>query len=105
VKTGRPGKKNVTRWKRFRYRLEWIGLVAAGWIIRNLPYDTLQPLASFLGSTVFTLDRRGRAVAMENLRVAFGNRFSPRERENLARESYKNFARTMLCMFWSLDGR
>lgn len=88
-------------WKRFRYRLEYVGLVAAAALIHRLPYDTLQPLASAIGRLVFALDRAGRATALENLRVAFGRRFSPEEREDIARQSYENFARTMLCLFWS----
>src|SRR5258708_38401940 len=37
------------------------------------------------------LDRDGRKVALGNLEVAFGDRFSQREREQIARESFQNF--------------
>jgi Kdo2-lipid IVA lauroyltransferase/acyltransferase len=101
VKIRKPVDRPVPRWKQFRYRLEWFGLTAAAWVIRRLPYDTLEPLSSFLGSLVYAIDRRGRDVALENLRVAFGNRHSVEEREVIACKSYENFARTMLCLFWS----
>jgi KDO2-lipid IV(A) lauroyltransferase len=88
-------------WKNFRYRLERWGLAAAIRFVQSLPYDALEPLAQRLGSLVFDLDTAGRRVSLENLRVAFGPRFSPEDREDIARRSYQNFARTMLCLFWS----
>src|SRR5690348_16179642 len=47
------------------------------------------------------LDRHGREVALSNLEVAFGDRFTARERERIARESFQQFARTMLDLLWS----
>lgn len=95
--SGRP----KDSWKQFRYRLEYFGLRSAISFVQLLPYDTLEPLANFLGRLVFSLDSAGRRVSLENLRVAFGPRFSPEEREIIACRSYQNFARTMLCLFWS----
>jgi lauroyl/myristoyl acyltransferase len=54
-----------------------------------------------LGSLAATLDRRGRRVALSNLRVAFGDEISTERREQIVRESYQHFARTMLDFFWS----
>lgn len=96
-----PPDKPLTRWKQFRYRIEWLALTAAAAAVRNLPYDSIEPLSSLLGRIVFHLDARGRSVALENLRVALGNEFSPEQREVIACKSYENFARTMLCLFWS----
>jgi KDO2-lipid IV(A) lauroyltransferase len=47
------------------------------------------------------LDRHGRKVALSNLEVAFGDRLRLGERERIARESFQNFARTMLDLLWS----
>jgi len=47
------------------------------------------------------VDDRGRSTALENLRAAFGDRYTPADRERIARASYQNFARTMLALFWS----
>ena len=47
------------------------------------------------------LDRHGKKVALSNLEVAFGDRFTARERERIARESFQQFARTMLDLLWS----
>ena len=58
-------------------------------------------LALALGALMSVLDRHGRKVALSNLEVAFGDRFSQREREQIVRESYQYFARTMLDLLWS----
>src|SRR5260370_7973027 len=47
------------------------------------------------------LDRRGRRVALSNLRVAFGDEISSERRAQIVRESYQDLAGTMLDFFWS----
>jgi lauroyl/myristoyl acyltransferase len=91
----------VSGFKRLRYKLEFFGLQLVEAVIPRLPYGALQPLANALGFVFFYLDSRGRAVAIENLRVAFGDSYTPAERAHIARKSCQNFARTMLCLFWS----
>src|SRR5204862_2257627 len=54
-----------------------------------------------LGALMSILDRHGRKVALSNLEVAFGDRFSQREREQIVRQSFQYFARTMLDLLWS----
>ncbi|MFM8717259.1 MAG: lysophospholipid acyltransferase family protein, partial [Spartobacteria bacterium] len=92
---------SVSGFKRLRYKLEFFGLRFVEALIPRLPYSALQPLANLLGFVFFHLDSRGRAVAIENLRVALGSAHTPAERARIARKSCQNFARTMLCLFWS----
>jgi KDO2-lipid IV(A) lauroyltransferase len=87
--------------KRLRYKLEFLGLKLVEAVVPRLPYAALRPLANALGFVFFHLDSRGRAVAIENLRVALGSAHTPAERVRIARRSCQNFARTMLCLFWS----
>ena len=47
------------------------------------------------------LDRHGRKVALSNLEVAFGDRFSIDARRKIVRQSFQHFARTMLDLLWS----
>src|SRR5436309_7077478 len=54
-----------------------------------------------LGRLMSILDQHGRKVVLSNLEVAFGDRFSQRERERIVRESLQHFARTMLDLLWS----
>ena len=89
-----------SRWKKFRYRLEWLGLLALAKSIPLLSRRACYSCALMTGALASTFDRRGRRVALSNLEAAFGDRFSPTERARIVRESYQNFARTMLDLFW-----
>ncbi|MDQ6766183.1 MAG: lysophospholipid acyltransferase family protein [Verrucomicrobiota bacterium] len=88
-------------WKRIRYRLEWLALTAALWLVPWLSRDACYRLAGFAGRLASGLDRAGRRVALSNLEAAFGDEYSPVRREEIVRESYEHFARTMLDLFWS----
>jgi len=89
------------QWKQFRYHLEWLGVHALISIIPRLPRRACALLARAVGSAVFAIDGRGRRVAVANIEAAFGDRFSASERLRIGRESYQNFARTMLDLFWA----
>ena len=65
-------------WKKIRYRLEWLGLKSATKFLPLLSRKACYRLALLLRS----LDRRGRRVALSNLRVAFGAEISS-QRQNL----------------------
>jgi KDO2-lipid IV(A) lauroyltransferase len=88
-------------WKRFRYRLEWIGLLAAAKLVPLLSRKACFHLAHVVGALASILDRRGRRVALANLEAAFGDRLSISQRRKIVRESYQHFARTMLDLLWS----
>ena len=88
-------------WKRFRYRLEWIGLVLATKLIPLLSRRACLQLADGLGFLMSVFDRTGRNVVLSNLQVAFGDELSSGERHKIARESFQHFARTMLELLWS----
>jgi KDO2-lipid IV(A) lauroyltransferase len=91
----------LSRWKRVRYRLEWIGLLVAAKLIPRLSRKSCFRLARLLGAVMSVFDRHGYRVALSNLEVAFGNRFSTRERRKIARQSFQHFARTVVDLLWS----
>ncbi len=91
----------MSRWKNIRYRLERGGLELLAWLIPRLPRRVCIWLSAMCGEIAFACDGQGRAVAEENLECAFGERYSPRQRRQIARASYRNFARTMLDLFWA----
>jgi Kdo2-lipid IVA lauroyltransferase/acyltransferase len=97
----------VSDWKKFRYRLEWLALKILARFVPLLPRMGCVHLGTWLGRLLFQLDRKGRAVSLANIECAFGDRFTPEERVRIARDSYSNFARTMLDLFWAprLDKR
>src|SRR5260370_17735598 len=87
--------------RKIRYRLEWLGLKFAKKFVPLLSRKACYRLALLLGSLGAMLDRRGRRVALSNLRVAFGDEISSERRAQIVRESYQHFFRTMLDFFWS----
>jgi len=87
--------------RRFRFRLEALGLRTAAGLVQRLPFFWVAKLARVAGWVAFHLDGRGRGVALENLRIVFGDEYSEAERRVIARKSYQYFARTMLELLWS----
>ena len=90
-----------SRWKRFRYRLEWLGLLLATKLIPLCSRRVCYHLARAAGALLSFLDRPRFQVALSNLEAAFGDQFSPNDRRKIARESFQYFARTMVDLLWS----
>ena len=88
-------------WKRFRYRLEWLGLSLAAKAVPMLSRKACFQFAMFAGALISMLDRHGRAVALANLEAAFGEQLSIGQRKKIVRESFQHFARSMLDLLWS----
>ncbi|MBN2071390.1 MAG: lysophospholipid acyltransferase family protein [Candidatus Krumholzibacteriota bacterium] len=86
----------IDRIKRIRHRLELIGVRIMVWLPSLLPLRLSVRLASILGIIAFDIVRIRRDVSIENLRRAFGDRYTPKERRKIARRSYINFAKSMI---------
>ncbi len=84
-----------------RERLEFIGLSAAAWFVQRLPFAWLRAISKLTGAVVLAFDGHGRAVALANIEAAFGDKYTPKERIRIARQSYQTFGRTMLELCWS----
>ncbi|HEY4283149.1 MAG TPA: lysophospholipid acyltransferase family protein [Chthoniobacterales bacterium] len=87
--------------KRLRYKLEWLGLSLAAKIVPLFPRGFCLLLARLFGTLASIFDRQGRAVALENLELVFGNELSGRQRRRIMRASFQNFAQTMVDLLWS----
>jgi KDO2-lipid IV(A) lauroyltransferase len=92
--------ERMSAWKRFRYRLEEYACLLLLWAIPKFSRRACMRAANVLGSLAWRLDRRGRSVALANLECVFGDRYSTTQRMEIAQASYRNFARTMLDLFW-----
>jgi len=90
-----------SRWKRIRYRLEWLGLVLATKLIPLCSRKLCYHIAQTAGALLSFVDRDRYQIALSNLEVAFGGAFSLEQRRKMARESFQHFARTMIDLFWS----
>jgi len=91
----------LSRWKRVRYRLEWLGLSLAAKLVPLLSRKACFHLGQTLGALMSIFDRHRYRVALNNLEVAFGNEMSSLDRCKIARESFQHFTRTMLDLLWS----
>ena len=107
---GRPNRKPIRR--ALRRPFEWLGILLGMLVFTNLTHRLLFALCDFLGATMFFFDRKGRALALANLRVVLGtNRqesasalppVPPTRREKLIlKRSYRNMARTIGHVFWT----
>src|SRR5438128_2293364 len=90
-----------SRWKRVRYRFEWIGLLLATKLIPLFSQRACYCLAQTAGALMPIFDRHRYEVALNNLEVALGDQLSIQERRKIARESFQHFARTMIDLLWS----
>jgi KDO2-lipid IV(A) lauroyltransferase len=91
----------LSRLKRVRHRLEWIGLFLAARLIPLLSRKTCLHLSWTLGLLMSIFDRHHQKVALSNLEVAFGGKLSIKERRKIARESFQDFAQTLVDFLWS----
>ncbi|MGI8890070.1 MAG: lysophospholipid acyltransferase family protein [Chthoniobacterales bacterium] len=90
-----------SRWKSFRHWWEWLGVRALALIVPRLPRPVAVQFGRTAGSLAARLDWPGRKVALSNLEAAFGDRYSVADRIRIMRESYQQFASTMIDLFWS----
>jgi KDO2-lipid IV(A) lauroyltransferase len=65
-------------------------------IAAMMPLRFTWRLAEFLGRLWFRLDTRHRLIALNNLRLAWGDELTERERRNLARKNFIHLARVVL---------
>src|SRR3954468_19147160 len=90
-----------SRWKRIRYRLEWLGLVLATKLIPLCSRKVCYHFALTASAVISFLDRPRYHVALSNLEAALGDRFSRAEQRKIVRQSFQHFARTMVDLLWS----
>jgi KDO2-lipid IV(A) lauroyltransferase len=81
---------------RVRHRLELGGVRCIVALTRVLPLKASVKIGGTLGVLAFDLFRIRRGVTLENLKRAFGDTLSDRERIRIARRSYVLFAKSMV---------
>ena len=90
-----------SRWKRIRYRLEWLGLILATKLIPLCSRRTCYRIAQAAGALLSFVDRHRYQVALSNLQVAFGDLFL----EDVRRYREERLAPTGLRPLFPLWGR
>jgi KDO2-lipid IV(A) lauroyltransferase len=76
--------------------VEYAGLIGLLQLSLGLPPRIAYSLSRFLGRCLYRIDGRRRRTAIENLRVAFGDRLDPKARATLARRSFEWACETAL---------
>jgi KDO2-lipid IV(A) lauroyltransferase len=87
--------------KKVRYWFEFVFVTLFARLVPLLPFRSLHWIATVLGWLLYHLDRRNRSVALANLQIAFGDTYTPKERERIARRSVQVFGRSFLELFWT----
>jgi len=85
-------KKRRRLLKRIRHDLAWLAVKAAVGFFRMLPRRAALAAGSGIGRLAPYLDRRDYRLAVEHLRIAFGNEKSEEEIRRLARETFRHVA-------------
>ncbi|MDE2505820.1 MAG: lysophospholipid acyltransferase family protein, partial [Planctomycetota bacterium] len=67
-------------------------------LAQMLTIEQSYALADALAALIYRVDRRHRLVGIDNLRVAFGDRYDDRERDQLVRGVYQHFCRMVIEM-------
>jgi KDO2-lipid IV(A) lauroyltransferase len=92
----------VTRMPRKKIRRPWLDYLtylAVRMLVSFAQILTIEQsyaLAGFLAWVLYRADARHRKVGYENLELAFGDRFTPTERDRIVREVYRHFCSMLM---------
>ena len=89
------------RWKIITYQFEWLGLWVLTTVLPRLPRRGVARFSQVLGRLIFYFDRYGRSVTLANIAAAFGDKFTPAQRKEIARAAYCGLSRTMCDLLWA----
>lgn len=67
-------------------------------VAQALSIEQSYAFADWLAGVLYRVDKRHRAVALENLKNAFGDRYDDFERDRIVRAVYRHFCRMMMEM-------
>ena len=89
-----------------RRPFEWLGIFLGVTILGNMPHRLLFALCDFMSAVMFFFDRKGRMLALINLRIVLGREISlkvppTRQEKLILKRSYRNMARTIGHVFWT----
>ena len=62
-------------------------------IVKILPSFALRGFANLIGIAAYHIDKKHRKIIMANLNLAYENSLSDKEKKQIAKNTYRNFAR------------
>ncbi len=84
------------RKKKHHHILEYLGFIIIVSIVRSLPLRALRAISTVFGDVLYAVIPRRRELALQNIKIAFGNEVSVKETKRLARESCRAFFLTAI---------
>ena len=91
----------LSTWKRFRFRLEALGVHILAGIVPVLPRGFVWRTGKAVGWLAYFALPEARKLARANLDMVYGDTLQTCEKSRIARVSCQNFATTLLAFFWS----
>ena len=82
-----------------RRPFEWVGIALGLLVFAHLPRRAMQAVCDFGSAVMYFFDRRGRELALANLRIVFGRDVPGAEK--IVKRSYRNMARSVGHAFWT----
>ena len=82
-----------------RRPFEWMGVLLGYLVLSNLPRRAMLAVCDLVAGIMYFFDRRGRSLALANLRVIYGRDVVGAEK--IVRRSYRSMARTVGHAFWT----
>ena len=77
-------------------RLTYFIVFVFAWFIRRLPRRMAMCVGSTMGRLLHRILKKRRRVALKNLRIAFGDSLSDRERREICQENFINVGKTAI---------
>jgi len=96
-----PLPEKLSNWKRFRFRLEALGVSMLAGIIPVLPRGLVWRAGATVGWLAYFALPEARKLARANLNMVYGDTLPSCEKSRIGRVSCQNFATTLLTFFWS----
>ena len=91
----------ITRWKRWRFRLEALGVRTLAGVAPFFPRQVLRKTGAAAGWLADYSVPSVRQIAWANLEMVYGATLPACEKTRIARASCQNFVATLLTFFWS----
>ena len=82
-----------------RDRLEYIGYIFIGWLVRLMPWEAVNRFGSILASVIFYAIPIRRSLTLDQLHKAFPHKSSAEIKE-IALAAYRNLVISLLEVFW-----
>lgn len=89
---GASGRASTRLWQRIAVR----ALASVAGVVQRLPRPAAMRWGTRLGRLAYHVARRQRRYAERNLRLAYGDALTPRERDDRTRRVFENFGKTLI---------